>query len=134
MLDISVIIVTYNSIDTISESIDSILSQQPESLEVIVIDNASCDGTARLIERHYPQATLIKNRKNMGSAYARNQGINISKGKYLLFLDSDAYLKNDFFRVLNKILNNLPSGIAAISPKILNAHSDRIFSEYCRHF
>jgi hypothetical protein len=70
-------------------------------LQVVIVDNASKDGTAEFLSRSYPQVELIRNDKNLGFAKAVNQGIKISRGKYILLLNPD-------MRVLGRaVLNSL---------------------------
>lgn len=125
---VSLIIPAYNSVKHISRCLDSIFSQKTPQIEVIAIDNGSSDSTYDFIKSKYPKAKLIKNVKNMGSSFARNQGISASSGEYIMFMDSDVYLKEDFFISLERVLKELPSHIGGISPRILKADSQRAFS------
>lgn len=125
--DLSLIIPAYNNIENIRRCLDSVFSQRPTGAEVIVIDNASSDSTPEVIIKEYPDVVLMRNKKNMGSSFARNQGIRAARGKYLMFLDSDAYLGKDFFKNLEGVLAgaNQPD---AISTRILKADSGKVFS------
>jgi len=125
---LSVIIPAYNSKNFLGKALSSIFIQNYEGLEVIVVDNGSSDGTRGFIKDNYPKVTLITNTENKGTSFARNQGIAAAKGEYIMFLDSDAYLKEGFFEKLERILKTLPQSVGAVSPRIIKAGSDRIFS------
>ncbi len=86
MVDLSIIIVSYNTEELLKKCLESIFSQNRSiSFEVIVIDNASTDGSAEAISNFQ----FIRNKKNVGFAKANNQGVKLAKGKYLLFLNPD---------------------------------------------
>ena len=93
---VSVIIPTYNREKCILASIESALMQTYENIEIIIVDDASIDGTEELIKNidderiHY-----IKNNINLGPAETRNIGVKIAKGEYIAFLDSDDVWKNN---------------------------------------
>lgn len=86
--DISVIIPTYNRIDTIARALDSVYAQTHLPDEVIVIDDGSTDGTTTYIQQHYPQVILIA-QDNHGVSHARNTGIKRAQGQWIALLDSD---------------------------------------------
>jgi hypothetical protein len=125
---ISIIIPTYNSKNTLKSTLESLYIQNHRNFEVIVIDNGSEDGTYEFIKNTFPWIKIIKNNKNLGSCVARNQGINIAKGEYIMFMDSDVELEKNFFSKLEKILKIIPKNIVAISPKIINKNTNKIFS------
>lgn len=87
---ISVVIPSYNRRGTILASVQSVLDQTYDALEVIVVDDASTDGTPALFE-NFPDERLIflRYEENHGACYARNYGAERSRGKYLAFQDSD---------------------------------------------
>ncbi len=87
---VSVIIPAFNAAKTIVASIESVLAQTYRDLEIIVVDDGSTDGTAKVIEQRFddPRLKLIA-QTNAGPAAARNRGISASNGYYLAFLDSD---------------------------------------------
>ena len=102
---ISVIIPSYNSQETISETLDSLLSQTHECWEAIIIDGASSDDTASIIQTYTlrdSRFSLIQLEENMGVSAARNKGLELSAGTYLNFLDSDDYLYPDTFSLMLK--------------------------------
>lgn len=84
---LSIIIPAYNAEAYLQRCLDSIFSQEFNDFEVIVINDGSTDGTSALLE-HYPQVKII-HQGNHGMATARNQGIEVSTGEYILFVDSD---------------------------------------------
>lgn len=90
---ISVIIPAYNSQNTIISCVESAVNQTFKDLEIIVVDDGSTDDTVAMLEgyksRNNIENLLIIKKKNEGPSSARNLGINIARGKYIAFLDSD---------------------------------------------
>lgn len=105
---ISVIIPSYNRKDFICNAIDSVLKQDYEEKEIIIVDDGSTDGTEEIISNHYGQNKTIrfyKNEKNSGAGFSRKFGYQKSNGEYLIFMDDDDYYTNDcFFSEAVKIL------------------------------
>lgn len=97
MVKLSVIIVSFNTISLLDECLQSIEeAQQPSGgLEVIVVDNASADGSQEMVVEKYPQAHLIALKENIGFSAANNRGAMQAEGEYLLFLNSDTRLHED---------------------------------------
>jgi hypothetical protein len=89
-MDLSIIIVNWNTKDLLAKCLDSIY-QTVEGLafEVLVVDNASTDGSAAMVRRRFPQVRLIENDENVGFARANNQAIRRARGRYVLLLNSD---------------------------------------------
>ncbi|MFC1576303.1 glycosyltransferase family 2 protein [Candidatus Omnitrophota bacterium] len=125
---ISIVIASHKKTEDLDRCLESVFSQRPRDTEVIVVGNAFSFGDSDLFRKQYPGAILIINTDNKGSACARNQGIRLAKGEYIMFLDSDAYLCNNFFDNLENVLKKAPSHVGAIAPKILNADSRKVFS------
>lgn len=95
-MDISIIIVNYNTckltLEAIQSVYDSITNYQ---YEIIVIDNHSHDDSVMKIREVFPEVNLIENNENVGFSRANNQGINISTGRYVLLLNSDTIMESD---------------------------------------
>lgn len=89
----SVIVPVYNVEKFINECVDSVLAQTFKNIEIILVDDGSPDDCPRICDEYAKKNQCIKviHKKNGGLSDARNYGINASKGKYLLFLDSDDY-------------------------------------------
>ena len=91
---VSVVIPTYNYGHFVNEAIESVFSQTYKDLEMLVIDDGSTDETQDLLERYlYNPKFVFVTQKNMGAIVARNTGLLLSKGSYVLFLDADDILK-----------------------------------------
>lgn len=90
-MDLSVIIVSYNTCQLLDDCLASIAAAEkpPGGLEVIVVDNASHDGSAAMVAANYPQVRLLGMADNLGFSAANNQGSAVARGEYLLFLNSD---------------------------------------------
>ena len=93
---VSVTVVTYNSGRFIRRCLDSVLEQLYEPLEVIVVDNASTDGTCDILERFEKRCCVVYNESNIGFAAAQNQAIALSRGDWVLTLNPDVLLLSDF--------------------------------------
>ncbi len=86
---ISIIIPTYNRLNLLKSLLDSIRRQSYQDYEVIVVDDASTDGTYEYIHHKYSEVHIYRFRRRCGPTHAKNIGVLQSKGEYLLFLDSD---------------------------------------------
>lgn len=93
MPETSIVIINWNTRDMLSKSLDSIeQTREGLDLEIIVVDNNSHDGSQEMVAERYPQVRLVANRENVGFARANNQAARLSKGRFLLLLNSDACL------------------------------------------
>ncbi len=128
MIKISVIIPTFNSGKLIEHCLDTVFAQDYPYLEVIIVDNGSMDNTVNLVEKTYPQVRLIENRENLGAAKARNQGIGLASGNWVLTLDCDISLTPDFFRKMERFLEESEDHIGILQPKILRQDGKAIYS------
>lgn len=97
---VSVTIVTYNSGRFIKRCLESVLAQRYPNLEIIVIDNASSDGTPDILEQFEDRCQIVYNQENIGFAGAQNQAIALSSGGWVLTLNPDVLLHTDFVREL----------------------------------
>ena len=108
MLQLSLIVPTYNAADWLDECVTSVTHQLPKSCELILVDDGSSDGTAEKICRY------AKNRNNItaipcahgGVSVARNTGINAARGEYIAFLDCDDCLKEGYFKQCRRLLES----------------------------
>ena len=101
-LKVSIVIPCYNVDKYIEECLNSVLNQTYSNLEVVVIDDGSNDGTRRILEEYQNRYRNIKLliQKNKGSGSARNAGVRVCSGDYLLFVDADDYIQNDTIETL----------------------------------
>ncbi|AFZ04852.1 amino acid adenylation domain protein [Oscillatoria nigro-viridis PCC 7112] len=104
--NVSVVIPSYNSAKFLPEAIESVLEQSYPHFEVIVVDDGSTDETKEICDR-YPKVKYFY-QNNRGHATARNTGLQISTGEYLLFLDSDDCLLPEAIEIGVKHLNAMP--------------------------
>ena len=111
MLDLSVIIVNYNTKRMLQGCLDSAkksLSGYEGGYEIIVIDNASLDGSAAMVAGRHPDVALLQNKINVGFAIACNQGISHSKGNYILLLNPDVVVLGSAIQELSAFLRSHP--------------------------
>lgn len=95
-VNVSIIIVSYNTKDQTRNCIQSILNKtEGISYEIIVVDNASTDGSCEMIRSDFPQVKLIANLHNKGFGAANNQAIKLAQGDYLFLLNPDTLLTNN---------------------------------------
>lgn len=115
----SIIIINYKTQQLTKKCVEYILDLNISNKEIIVIDNASNDGSVEALEKEFgDKIKLIVNQKNLGFAGANNQGATIAQGEFLLFLNSDTIVKGDILSpCLNIFQQNKNVGI--ISPRLL---------------
>ena len=110
---VSVIIINYNSSAYTIDCVKSVFEKTDNSIstEVIVVDNASQDGSIAMVQKDFPRVHLITNKENYGFAKGCNIGAAVAKGKYLLFLNSDVELEEDTIQELMKTAESNNAGI-----------------------
>lgn len=97
-IELSVVIVNYNVKEFLEQSLISVKkSLKNITSEIIVVDNASWDGSAELIRKRFPQVKLLINTENLGFAKASNQGLRIARGKFIALLNPDTIVQEDTF-------------------------------------
>lgn len=117
---VSVIIVSYNTRDHTVKALKSALNSKGfknGEVEVIMIDNNSPDDTVAYTKKHLPEVKVIANKDNRGFGGGNNQGAEIAKGKYLLLLNSDAFLEKDSLRIIVDIMEKR-SDIVSVGPQL----------------
>ncbi|MCA9994139.1 MAG: glycosyltransferase family 2 protein [Anaerolineales bacterium] len=105
---ITVIIPTYNRANYLKQAIDSLLIQQGQKLQIIVVDDGSTDHTSEIVKNFDVPNVLYKYQHNQGGGAARNNGLKYAAGKYIVFLDSDDYFLPDRFIKQRTLLDNNP--------------------------
>lgn len=112
-MDVSIIIVNYNTKDLTVNCIKSVYSSETKySYEIILVDNASSDGSTDTIKRHFPDVKLIENKVNVGFGRANNQAAMNAKGRYLYLLNSDTEIEKDVIeRVVSYGDSNRAAGV-----------------------
>ena len=95
-MDVSIIIVNYNTKDLTMQCIDSVIEKTTDvKYEIILVDNASADGSVAALKAKYNDIIVIESPTNLGFGRANNLGVKSASGKYLFFLNSDTILLNN---------------------------------------
>ncbi|OGF99777.1 hypothetical protein A2Y99_02335 [Candidatus Gottesmanbacteria bacterium RBG_13_37_7] len=121
---LSIIIVSYNTRILLSSLLKSLHNftfsdKRAHDCEIIVIDNASKDGSAEMIRKDFPRVIFRKNRTNLGFGPANNQGLKMAKGKYILLLNSDTgIIDNTIWGNIKILEDETIIGVAA--PRLIN--------------
>ncbi|MFD3162898.1 glycosyltransferase family 2 protein [Herpetosiphon sp. NSE202] len=115
---ISIIIVSYNSVELLPACFASLATTNDDNYQLIVVDNASSDGSAELVRQHYPQVTLIANQHNHGFGAACNQGMEVATGEYFVFFNPDVQITPNWLTILRQHLHEHPQA-AIICPTTL---------------
>lgn len=148
---ISCIIPVYNSQKYIRKTFEYLINQELKNFEVIFVDDGSNDDSVKIIKQliiNDSRFKLIENKVNKGAAYSRNQGLEIAKGEYVIFLDSDDEYYSDMFSETYKLAiehnadlvvfdrdvieydklgnSNLIKGISSKNIKIINKNNFKI--------
>ena len=121
MLDLSIIIVSWNVKGLLRRCLDSIFQHPTSNLqfEVIVVDNASSDGSVEMVRAEFPQVRLMANEENLGFTRANNQGIAASRGRYVLLLNPDTEVLGDALGAMVDYMDVHPD-VGALGPMLLN--------------
>lgn len=119
-MDLSIIIVNYNVKEFLLNLLESIKNAVKDlNIEIIVVDNNSHDGSVRSVNQKFPDVITISNKENVGFGRANNQGLEISKGKYILLINPDTLVREDtLFKTIDFLEKNGEAGL--VGCKVLN--------------
>jgi GT2 family glycosyltransferase len=129
-VDLTIVIVSWNVRDLLRRCLQSIFSQAvrrphagawelgPRTIEVIVIDNASIDGSPEMVRAEFPGIRLIANKENRGFTAANNQGLTLSQGRYLLLLNPDTEVRGDALEKMIGTMDEHPE-VGGLGPRLL---------------
>lgn len=124
-IDISIVIVNYNSSTYLLNTVKSVKSSGiKSSYEIIIVDNNSTDNSLKLVMERFPDIKILETGKNLGFAKGNNIGVRSCRGQYILLLNSDTILFENTTDILFNIIKN-SENIGVISPVLLN--EDRSF-------
>jgi GT2 family glycosyltransferase len=119
MHTVSIIIVNWNTKELLQDCIKSVPDGAGNiSFKIIVVDNASSDGSAKTVEEKFPDVVLIKNNDNKGFAYACNQGATVATGTYLFFLNPDTLLEKGCLQNLVEFADK-QAWMGAVGPQLI---------------
>jgi GT2 family glycosyltransferase len=124
-IDVSVIIVNWNTKDLLKNCLNSVYQTTNNlTFEIIVVDNASSDGSVKMLESDFPRVIIIGNQENKGFGAANNQAFAVMKGKYALLLNTDALLT---LEAVNKLwaFCEANSQAAIVCGQLLNADGSK---------
>ncbi|MHB8413709.1 MAG: glycosyltransferase family 2 protein [Candidatus Acidiferrales bacterium] len=119
VIRISIVIVTWNARQFALECLDSLVEYRLDPcVEIIVVDNASSDGTPEIINRKYPFVRVIQNARNFGFAKANNIGMLASRGRYVCLINSDVVVPRDCLEKMASYLDRNPT-IGVLGPQMI---------------
>ncbi|MDK9698963.1 MAG: glycosyltransferase [bacterium] len=124
---ISIVIATYNRADLVKQCLDRLFALAPDEppFELIVVDNASTDGTVELLETYPQPFVLLRNTENRNFAGANNQGAAVALGKYLVMLNSDTMPEAGWLREMLRVIEAHPD-CGIVGCKLLYPHNRTI--------
>jgi N-acetylglucosaminyl-diphospho-decaprenol L-rhamnosyltransferase len=114
---VSAVVVNYNARDHLLECVRSLRADGV--LDVVVVDNASTDGSAEALARSDETATFVQTGANLGFGTAANRGVSVTTGEYVLVLNPDAVVEPGATKVLAEALDRDPA-LAAVGPRVQN--------------
>lgn len=126
-IQLSVIIVTWNSQEDIAACLTSLLrSTRGIPTEIFVVDNVSKDNTVTIVSKKFPGVTLLKQKKNWGFGQGNNIALRRAKGRYFLLLNPDTKVNPHAIRTMMRFLDEHPKA-GAVGPEQVNGQGDTIF-------
>jgi len=119
--DVSVIIVSWNVKAFLHRCIESVLATTDGlSREIIVVDNASSDGSPEMVRRDFPQVRLIETGANLGFGRANNLGLTYVRGRYVLFLNPDTVVEDGALPRMVNVLDE-QGNVGVVGPRLIGA-------------
>ena len=92
--DVSVVVVSYNTSDLLRDCLQTLKREAGDIIyETLVVDNASRDGSADMVQQEFPEVRLVRSPVNLGFAAANNRAFHLAQGRYIVLLNSDAFMR-----------------------------------------
>ena len=132
MIKVSIIVPVYNQENRIERCLESLVNQTLNDIEIIVINDGSTDKSLKIIKKYlkkFPKKIKLINRENKGISISRNEGIKLSKGKFIGFVDSDDYIEKNMFEILYNKIVSTKTDICICNYKMFYENSDEIIYE-----
>ena len=123
---VSIVILNWNGHKYLEQFLPSVLSSTYSNYEVVVIDNASTDGSVSFLETNYSQIRIISLDRNFGFAKGYNEGLKQVQAEYYILLNSDVEVEKDWIEPAITLMQ-FNKNIAACQPKLLQFHNKRMF-------
>ncbi len=125
---VTIVIPNYNGIKYICPCMDALYSQDDISFDILVVDNASKDGSLEVVQTEYPQAQLISLSENTGFCHAVNVGIEASETSYVLLLNNDTVVKPGFVKALVEAIEEAED-IFSVSSQMLSMQDENLIDD-----
>lgn len=119
---VSIVVISWNSVAYLERCLDSLRQQTYPHVELIVVDNASRDGSAEVVAERFPEARLVKNTDNQGFCRAFNQGAKLSSGKYVMAVNPDVFMTATFLDELVRVAES-DELVGSVTGKLLKAEA-----------
>lgn len=131
----SVIIPVYNAEKTIGSCLDSIVNQRYSDYEIIIVDDGSTDSSRDVCNYYAKKYSQIKfySQNNSGPSVARNKGIDDARGEYLLFVDSDDKVENNYFFEVSKVVDDKQPDIIFFGYNEFDSQGSKVFSKVLKY-
>ena len=126
---VSVVTPCCNAAPFVAETIESVIAQTYPNIEHIVIDDGSADGSWEVIEQYASRVTALRLDRNRGGSYARNRGVELARGEFLMFLDADDLIAPDTIEALVEAARQQPGSIAVCECKRWRKQPDGRWTE-----
>lgn len=134
MINISVVVVNYNVKDMLLRCLSSLYSRASDgiSLEVILVDNDSKDGSVRAVKEQFKEVKIIENNFNAGFSGGNNQGMKLATGEYILLLNPDTEICGEALLQMKNYMDQHPE-VAILAPQLLNKDNSIQTSAWKKH-
>jgi glycosyltransferase involved in cell wall biosynthesis len=127
---VSAVITIYNAEDYLNEALERICNQTLQDIEIVCVDDGSSDGSVDILTKWATQDARLKivlNQNNLGAAAARNRGLEIAQGEYIIFLDDDDLYELDMLRSAFLKAQDCDADIVIFRARLQNAETGRVF-------
>ena len=126
MVDLTIVIVNWNVRDLLRRCLTSVLDAENPipNLEIVVVDNASTDGSQEMVRAEFPSVRLVANDENRGFTAANNQGLALGRGRHLLLLNPDTEVVGDALATMVRYMDAHPE-VGALGPQLLYPDGSR---------